>query len=343
MRVLVTGATGFLGSHLARRLAERGDDVRVLARSSSDRSRLDGLDLDYAIGDVTDRASVERALADIELVFHCAAVVEFGPRDPSFMEAINVGGTENVLGTAAERDIRSIYVSSLSATGATPPGLPPQDESWWNPDAPVAVYEDHKRRAHLFARSLIEQGAAVRIAMPGGIYGYGDQSTMFDLIKTYVQYSLPLGYLPEVRQSTVNVVDCADALILIADKGTDGDEYVVAAEAVTMKAWLDLICRGAGRRPPAIYLPTKLVRALGVPGTKVAGWLGQSPTMVSETVAVATHDSAYRGDKLRETLGWSPRPLDQGMAEMAAAIQADLAAERAVKRAERAAARAKRV
>jgi dihydroflavonol-4-reductase len=343
MRVLVTGATGFLGSHLARQLAERGNDVRVLVRSSSDRSRLDGVDLDYAVGDVTDRASVERALEGIDLVFHCAAVVEFGPRDPSFMESINVGGTENVLGAAFERGIPSVYVSSLSATGATPPGEEPKDESWWNPAEPAAVYEDHKRRAHLFARSLIEQGAAIRIAMPGGIYGYGDQSTMFDLIKTYVQYTVPIGYLPEVRQSTVNVDDCADALIRIAEQGKDGEEYVVVAEAVSMKDWLDLICIGAGRRPPAIYLPTRVVRALGVPGTRVAGWLGQSPTMVAETVAVATHDCAYRGDKLRRELGWSPRPLDEGMAEMAAAIQADLVAERAVKRAERAAARAKRV
>jgi len=84
------------------------------------------------------------------------------------------------------------------------------------------------------------------------------------------------------------------------------------------------------------------VRALGVPGTRVAGWLGQSPTMVAETVAVATHDSAYSGDKLRRELGWSPRPLDEGMAEMATAIKADLAVERAQKRAARAAARAER-
>jgi dihydroflavonol-4-reductase len=343
MHVLVTGATGFLGSHVARRLVERGDDVRVLVRSSSDRSRLDGLDLDVAVGDVTDRASVERALEGMDLVFHCAAVVEFGPRDPSFMEAINVGGTENVLGAAADRGIRAVYVSSLAATGETPQGEPPQDESYWNEGEPAAVYEDHKRRAHLFARSLIEKGAAIRIAMPGGIYGHGDQSTMFDLIKTYVQWSLPIGYLPEIRQSTVNVDDCADALLRIADDGKDGEEYVVVAEAVSMKDWLDLICVGAGHRPPSIYLPTKVVRALGVPGNKVAGWLGQSDTMVAETVAVATHDCAYTGAKLRRELGWSPRPLDQGMAEMAAAIQADLAAERAVKRAERAAARAKRV
>lgn len=343
MRALVTGATGFLGSHLAHRLRGRGDEVRVLVRRTSDRSRLDGLDLEYHEGDVTDADSVERAVDGVDQVFHCAAVVEFGPTDPSHMRSINVGGTRHVLDAAASRDIPTVAVSSLSALGATPSDEPPKDESWWNPEEPVAAYEATKREAHEYARSLIADGARIRLAMPGGIYGAGDQSTMFDLIRSYVRWPLPLGYLPEVRQCTVNVDDCADAVLRIADDGKDGEEYIVVAEAVTLKEWIDLIATSAGHRPPLLYMPTTVVRSLGGPGGKVMGWLGKSPTMVPETVAVATHDSAYSGEKLRTELGWRPRTLAEGMREMAAQIRADDRAARDQKRAARAAARAQRV
>ncbi len=342
-RVLVTGATGFLGSHVARRFAERGDDVRVLVRTTSDRSRLDGLEVEEVIGDVTDQASVERAVADMDLVVHCAAMVEFGPRDPTFMASVNVGGTRHVLDAAAARSTPTVYVSSLAALGATPPDEPPQDESWWNPGPPAAAYEEHKRLAHLHARELVAQGAPLRIVMPGGIYGIGDQSTMFDLIRSYALWPLPLGYFPEVRQSTVAVDDCADAIVRVADHGTDGGEYIAVAEAVTIKQWLTLIAEGAGHRPPIVHLPTGAVRALGGPGATVAGWLGQSPTMVTETIAVATHDSAYSGEKLRRELDWDPRSLAVGMAEMATAIKAGAAAAKAAARSDRARSRAERV
>ncbi len=331
MRCLVTGATGFLGSHVARRLAARGDDVRVLVRASSDRSRLRRLDLEYVEGDVTDAGSVTRAMDGIELVFHCAAVVEFGPADPSFMRSINVGGTRNVLDAAVAADARVVYVSSLAALGATPADGGLQDESWWSDEPMAAVYEETKREAHEHARALIAEGAKIRIALPGGIYGYGDQSTMYDLIRSFSLYPMLVGYMPEVRQSTVNVDDCADALLLIADDGADGEEYIVVSEAVTIKEWLVLIAEGAHRRPPVAYLSTETVRRLGPPSGKVMGWMGRSPTMIPETIAVATHHAAFSGAKLR-ALGWDPRPLDVGMRQMAAQIQTASRERRRAKR-----------
>jgi dihydroflavonol-4-reductase len=331
MRCLVTGATGFLGSHVARRLVARGDDVRVLVRATSDRSRLRRLDLEYVEGDVTDAASVVRAVEGVDLVFHCAAVVEFGPRDPSFLRAINVAGTRNVLDAAVAADATVVYVSSLAALGATPADEGLKDESWWSTEPMAAVYEETKREAHLYARSLIADGAKIRIALPGGIYGYGDQSTMYDLIRSFSLYPMLVGYMPEVRQSTVNVDDCADALLLIANEGTDGEEYIVVSEAVTIKEWLVLITAGAHRRAPLVYLPTRTVRSLGAPSGKVMGWLGKSPTMIPETIAVATHHSAFSGAKLR-ALGWDPRPLDVGMKQMAAQIRTEARERRRAKR-----------
>jgi nucleoside-diphosphate-sugar epimerase len=342
MRALITGATGFLGSHLARQLVERGDQVVALVRTTSDRSRLDGLAVDEAIGDVTDAASVQRALDGVDQVFHCAGVVEFGPRDRAFLDQVNVDGTRNVLGAAVAEGIPAVHVSSLAALGATVLGEEPKDETWWSPERPAAVYEETKRRGHEHARALAADGASVRIVMPGGIYGVGDQSTLHDLIRAYSLWPLPLGYFPEIRQSTVHVDDCADALLRVADRGVDGGEYVAVAESVTIREWLTLIAQGGGHRPPRWYVPTRVVRRLGGPAGRASAWFGRSPTEVPETIAVATHDCAYTGDKLRTELGWEPRPLAEGMAEMARGLQAERAEAKAAKQVARRAARSAR-
>jgi dihydroflavonol-4-reductase len=342
MRALITGATGFLGSHLARQLTERGDEVVALVRATSDRSRLEGLAIDYAEGDVTDADSVVRALDGVDQVFHCAGVVEFGPRDRSFLDRVNIDGTRHVLDAAAAAGIPAVHVSSLAALGATVLGDEPKDETWWSTDPPAAVYEETKRAGHEHARKLAADGASVRIVMPGGIYGVGDQSTLYDLIRSYSLWSIPVGYFPEIRQSTVHVDDCADALIRVADRGVDGGEYVVVAETVEIREWLTLIAQGAGHRPPRWYVPTRTVRKLGGPLGTVSSWFGRSPTEVPETIAVATHDCAYTGDKLRTELGWQPRSLAEGMAAMATGIQAEHARERAAKKAAKRAARAAR-
>lgn len=341
MRALITGATGFLGSHLARQLVGRGDEVVALVRTTSDRGRLAGLDLTYAEGDVTDAGSVVRAVAGVDQVFHCAGVVEFGPRDRSFLDRVNVEGTRHVLDAAVAAGVPAVHVSSLAALGATEPDRPPKDESWWSPSPPAAVYEETKRKGHEHARALAAAGASVRIVMPGGIYGVGDQSTLHDLIRAYSLWWLPLGYFPEIRQCTVHVDDCADALVRVADHGTDGEEYLAVAETVTIREWITLIARGGGHRPPPWYVPTTVVRRLGGPAGKASVWFGRSPTEVPETIAVATHDCAYTGTKLRAELGWEPRPLDEGMAEMARALTIEQAEAKLAKRTAKLAARSR--
>lgn len=319
MRVLVTGATGFLGSHLARRLLAGGHDVVVLARETSDRSRLDGLDVTLVTGDVTDRASVRRGLAGVDVVHHCAARLEFGPADATGLEAVNVHGTRNVLEEAAEAGVPAIHVSSVAALGAT--GPEPVDEAHWADAEPQVVYERTKRAGHLVARELAGAGAPVRIGIPGGIYGYGDTGSMAKLIDAFTTHPTPVGYLPELVQSLVQVDDCADALVRIAERGRDGEEYLVCADVVTFRQWFELIAAGAGRRPPFVYVPTSAVRWASRPVCALADRFGTNGDMVRETVEIATRHQAFSGDKARRELGWAPRPLRQGMAEMCGAIR----------------------
>ncbi len=166
------------------------------------------------------------------------------------------------------------------------------------------------------------KGASVRIGIPGGIYGFGDESSMAALIETFTTYPTPVGYMPELVQSLVNVDDCATGLRLIAERGRDGDEFILCADAVPFRTWFELIAAGAGRRR-ADRLSAHEGRAVVEP----AGRHARSPApvrrreMIVDTVEIATRHQAFTGDKARRELGWEPRDLRQGMTEMCGAIR----------------------
>lgn len=313
---LVTGATGFLGSHLARVLAARNDTVRALVRPTSDRRRLAGIDaIEWAEGDVTDAPSVERALQGVERVFHCAAVYEIGASDPAKMRAVNVGGTQHVLRAASERRIPAVHVSSVVALGPTRAGHL-ADESHWTGGAPRSHYEATKREAHTIARSMARAGARLRIALPVTIYGPDDPSLTGETHKWIARGAMRVGALADVDMTFVHVDDCAEALVLVAERGKDGQEYIVAERSVTFREWFTLAARAAGRKPPAAWLPDLLVRGFAH-ASAVSSLAGvAAPALVREGLAMSVGARwAFRGDKARRDLGWSPRPLEEGLRE----------------------------
>ena len=305
---LVTGSTGFLGSRLARVLAARGGRVRALARATSDLRRLTGLDVEMAEGDVTDAASIAAACAGVDRVFHCAAVYQIGAKDPVNMRAVNVGGTQNVLRAAAERRILAVHVSSVVALGPTREGQV-ADESHWTGDTPRSPYEATKREAHAIARSMARAGARIRIAVPVTIYGPDDPSLTGDTHKWIARGAMRVGALADLAMTLVHVDDCAEALALLAERGEDGSEFIVAERSVTFREWFTLAARAAGRSPPSVWLPDALVRGFA----RVAA---VTPPVVREGLAMSVNARwAFRGDKARRELGWKPRPLEQGLRE----------------------------
>jgi nucleoside-diphosphate-sugar epimerase len=266
----------------------------------------------------------------IDTVFHCAASVEFGPSDASRLREINVEGTRNVLDAAAAVDALLVHVSSVAALGPT--GSTLVDESHWAVNEPTVAYEATKRSGHELARARAADGARVRIGVPGGIYGFGDESSMAKLIELFTLHPTPLGYMPELVQSLVNVDDCADALRRISEQGVDSGEYLLCADAVPFRRWFELIAQGAGRRPPVAHVPTAAVRSGTAMVAALARRIGVDPGVLLETVEIATRHQAFSGRKARHELGWEPRSLAQGMAEMCGQIRLQDERRRLVRR-----------
>jgi dihydroflavonol-4-reductase len=309
---LVTGASGFLGSRTAAALCARGEQVRVLLRTTSSRRRLEGLPVEIAEGDVTDRASVEKALDGVEVVYHSAALYELGTGNPEYMEQVNVGGTENVLEAAHERGILGVHVSSVAALGPT--GPTPVVEGHWRQDMPRSPYEATKKRAHLLARSMAQSGARVRISMPGSIYGPDDPSLLGTAHK-YLFRGMPVAIGARLIMSFVHVDDCADGLVRIAESGRDGEEYILASQTATFRQWFETIAQVTGKRPPRWYLPDFVVYDVGdVVRRAIPGKPGR---VLRDAIAMSAGEHwSFSGEKARRELGWDPRSLEQGMIEL---------------------------
>jgi nucleoside-diphosphate-sugar epimerase len=146
---------------------------------------------------------------------------------------------------------------------------------------------------------------------------------MATLIATFVRYPTPVGYLPELTQSLVNVDDCAEALASIGEVGRDGEEYLLCAEVVTYREWFALIAAGGGRRAPVVHVPTRAVRATVDLLARLAGAVRADAAMLTETAEIATRHQSFSGAKARRELGWSPRSVRQGMAEMCGRLRQD--------------------
>ena len=318
MRVLVTGASGFLGSRVVHQLRAHDHDVVVLLRPTSDRSRLAGLEHTVAIGDVTDAGSVVRAAEGVDAVIHTAARSDMGTADATEMERVNVDGSRNVFDAASRARIPVVHVSSVTALGPT--GVEPQDESHWSDAEPVSDYQRTKREAHLLARRYGDEGADIRIASPGGVYGPGDTSTLGQLIRLYMTVPMPVVAFRDAVQSTVHVDDCADGLLRMLESGAPCGEYVLAAETVTMQEWIEAMMRAADKPMPFRFVGDATVARLATYGEWLLHAIGGPHDMVREYVATAVSNWAYSGDKARAELGWNPRPLDRGLQQVAQSI-----------------------
>jgi nucleoside-diphosphate-sugar epimerase len=270
MRVMVTGGTGFLGSHAVKALADAGHDVRLLVRSPARIAPAlapHGLqDVDHVVGDVTDVASVERALEGCDAVLHTANVYSLDPRRAEEMRDVNPRGTANVLGAARGRGLDPIvHVSSNAAL--MPSAVPLTSESPLGD--PPGAYSQSKVEAERIARGLQAEGAPIVIVNPVGLLGPHDPH-LGDF--SAVARDVLRGRLPFVVAGTTPMVDVRDVATVTAalmERGRGPRRYMASGGYVTMRDFAIEASRLTGRRIPAVALPGRPMLAVG----RAADWV----------------------------------------------------------------------
>ncbi|MBI4538568.1 MAG: NAD-dependent epimerase/dehydratase family protein [Gemmatimonadetes bacterium] len=312
---LVTGATGFVGSHLAERLATEGWRLRALIRRSSDVTRLDGLGAELLVGDLEDGDALVRAVDDVEVVFHLAAVT--AARDQSTYRRVNADGTRRLVEACARLRSpprRFIYLSSYAACG---PALDGRPRTLADPPAPLTAYGKSKLEGEQIARALGDKGVEVVVVRAPAVYGPRDRDllTYFRLVWRRVA-PYPAG--PERRLHLVYAPDLARSLArsVVVRAGT----YAVAEPvAHTWREVIAAIARALGRRPLPVPVPAALVRGAAALAEAVASLFGRTVAFnrekAREMLARAwLHDLSGTDELLPPG---TETPLSRGIAETA--------------------------
>lgn len=316
MKVFVTGATGFIGGHVAGRLRERGDEVRALVRSPGKAEALAATGCELVQGDLGDEAALARGLEGADAAIHGAAIYEVGVprrRHREIYEA-NVLGTERVLRAAlAAGTPRVVYVSTVAAFGNTHGQV--VDESYEHPGAEfTSYYEQTKYEAHRIAKRLIaDDGLPCVIVQPGAVYGPNDHSAIGQQIKQVAAGRLPVLAFPETGINMCYVEDVADGILLALDRGEIGASYVLGGQITTLREVITATAGAAGRKPPRLTMPTGLLKLMTPAGPLIGKLMGQNPNL-GELISSADGVTFWaKHDKAIAELGYAPRGLDQGV------------------------------
>ena len=321
MKAFVTGANGFTGSHLVRALIERGDTVVAWVRKSSDLSRLDGCPVDFAYGDITNRSALEKAMADVDVVFHLAAYVELGLVDTDLMERVNVEGTRAVLAAARAANVsKLLYCSTIGVFGDTQGKT--IDETFKRTQADFSsAYDRTKYEAQALVDRVAKNGLHTVSVMPSGIFG-ADDPHFGPVIRTFLKGQLKLWAGGDRVTGIVHVDDLVEAMLLAVERAKSGAHYIISAGDLTTREMFDILSRETGIPAPA-EAPQGLVRLAGNLLDPVGRMLDWQPPLSRERVHYL-YDRCVRVDshKAREELGWQPRSPETTLKEIVQALQA---------------------
>lgn len=311
MKTLVTGATGFLGSHVARQLAESGESVRVLVRASSDTRALEGFDAERCIGDLRDAPSLDRALAGVTRVFHVAADYRLWARDPREIYESNVTGTRNLLEAARRAGVDKFVYTSTVATIAVPrAGRLPNETTQSSVTEMIGDYKRSKFEAERCAMQAASAGMPVVIVNPTTPVGPGDwkPTPTGKIIVDFLNGRMP-GYV-DTGLNFVPVEDCARGHLLAAERGRVGERYILGGRNLTLKQVLDTLAGISGRRAPRWKFPHALAYAAGCVDMAVSRILRREPQIPLDGVRMARHKMFVDASKAEKELGFACGPIE---------------------------------
>jgi dihydroflavonol-4-reductase len=314
MLAFITGATGFVGSHVARALADQGADLRLLVRATSDLKNIENLKADLFTGDLRDPASLEKGIAGCDVIFHVAADYRLWVRDPDEMYRANVEGTRAILAAARVNKVRRVvYTSSVATMGFTQNAL--ADEN-----SPVSLanmigpYKRSKFMAEKVAIEAAHAGQDVVIVNPTTPVGERDikPTPTGRIVVDFLKKKFP-AYV-DTGLNLVDVKECARGHIAALEKGRSGERYILGGENLTLKQILDKLAAITGLPSPTIRVPYIVALATGVVDEIVTGRiLGREPRATIDAVRMGRKKMFVTSAKAKRELGWKVVPVDDAL------------------------------
>jgi len=312
MKCFVTGATGFLGSHVARRLLSKGAELRLFLRPTSRTDNIADLAAERVTGDLRDVESLKRGMAGCEFVFHVAADYRLWAVHGQELYQSNVDGTRNILRAARESGIRRVvYTSSVATMGFGNNGHMTDENT---PVALSNMIGDYKRSKFMAEQLVMDAargGQDVVMVNPTTPIGERDikPTPTGRIIVDFLKRKFP-AYV-DTGLNLVDVVDCAEGHLLAMERATPGERYILGGENLTLKQILDKLAAITGLPSPVIRLPYAVAYATGVVDTLFTGkMMGREPRVTLDSVRMGRKKMFVTSTKAERELGWNPGPVD---------------------------------
>jgi dihydroflavonol-4-reductase len=315
MLAFVTGATGFVGSHVARVLAEQGADLRLLVRSDSDPKNIEGLKADRVVGDLCDPASLEKGMAGCDVVFHVAADYRLWVRDPERMYRANVEGTRAILKAALQNGVRRVvYTSSVATMGFSSNGHVADENSPVSLENMIGPYKRSKFLAEKVAMEAGHSGMDVVVVNPSTPVGERDikPTPTGGIILDFLKKKFP-AYV-DTGLNLVDVSECAHGHVAALEKGRSGERYILGGENLTLKQILDKLAAITGLPSPKVRVPYLVALATGVVDEILMGRiLKREPRATIDAVRMGRKKMFVSSSKAARELGWKIVPVDNAL------------------------------
>jgi dihydroflavonol-4-reductase len=314
---LVTGATGFVGSAVARALLADGFRVRVLARPASSRRNLEGLAVEVAEGDLSDPASLARAMSGVRHLFHVAADYRLWAKDPEEIVRNNLSGTRAVMEAAKASGVeRVVYTSSVATLGFRGDGAPSDETLPLKPEDAIGAYKRSKVVAERLVEQMVrDQGLPAVIVNPSTPIGPRD---IKPTPTGRIIVEAATGKIPAFVDTGLNLVhvdDVAAGHLLALKHGRIGERYILGGEDVSLRQMLTDIAALAGRKPPTVNLPRAPLYPLAFVMEAVGQITGKEPMLTRDALKMASHRMFFSSAKAEAALGYRARPYREGLAD----------------------------
>jgi dihydroflavonol-4-reductase len=312
---LVTGGTGFVGTHVVRALLAEGRPVRCLVRPGSPRGNLEGLSVEIVEGDLNDPPSLTRALSGVSALYHVAADYRLWTRDPRELYRTNAGGTDNILKAASGARVeRIVYTSSVAALGLKEDGTSADEATPAERSRIIGHYKKSKYDAERVAEGWAARGLPVVIVNPSTPIGERDikPTPTGQMIVDFLNRRMP-AYV-DTGLNLIDVRDVAAGHLLAAEKGRVGERYILGHRNMALKEILDTLAGLTGLPSPTLRLPHWIPLTVAAADTALSRLTGRAPRVSLESVRMSTHRMFFDAGKAVRELGLPQTPVEEPLA-----------------------------